>query len=202
MIDVVKAGAETDQALVNGFVEAYQEAFSGPPYYESYGQEEVLNDIWTPHLSSGVIVMAVDEAKVVGFGCALPVESAPDDVRDYVSESAKDADLLGLGIDSSWYMSELGVIESHRLKGIGYELVRQRLLEIKNSGVNTYIFRTAAEGSNSMHLYQKLGANILAGVQDMTDSEQVLSNGSQSAKRVYLYGDCDTALSKIPVLNQ
>lgn len=180
----------------DGFVAAYKEAFAGPPYFEHYAEAEVLEEVWYPHRRDGIVILAHDDLQVVGFGCAVPVLKAPADVQEFLD--VHEDDTFPAELDRTWYMSELGVLESHRRRGIGYELVRQRMLAINKRGDTHYVFRTAAEGSNSIHLYQKIGAIELPDLQDVSKSEQVQVQGSQSTARVYLYGDCASAIRNLP----
>lgn len=194
MIEFQRANEHTAEEHVEGFVEAYKEAFGGPPYGESYTTDEVIDDVWTPHLQDGVTFLAIDSSKVVGFGCATPVTKAEHDVQKYLSEHATSFDF---DTEKAWYMSELGVLESHRRQRIGISLVKHRLEAITAIGDTDYVFRTAAEGSNSIDLYKNIGATVLPELQSVADSDQVKVNGSRSVARVYLYGDCESALKKI-----
>lgn len=193
MISYVRANDQTGEVHIEGFVEVYKEAFAGPPYFEAYTTEEVMDEVWTPHVNDGISIIALDGLKVVGLGCALPVEKAPDDVQQFIQERRKE-NVLPVDGDKTWYMSELGVLESHRGHGIGTALVRKRLETICEVGDSHFVFRTAAEGSNSIRIYQRAGAVALTTKQDLSDSEQVTINGSQSTDRVYLYGDCESAI--------
>lgn len=183
----------------DGFICAYQEAFGGPPYFETYSTKEVMEKVWLPHVKDGTVVLALDNERVVGFGCAMPVLKSPLEVKEFLILH-QGGDSFPVDLDRAWYMSELGVVTSHRQRGIGYALVKHRLLTIDHRGDTHYVFRTAAEGSNSIHLYRKIGAIELADLQDMSVSDQVQVNGSQSTKRIYLYGDCESALRELLVV--
>ncbi len=179
----------------SGFTVAYQEAFAGPPYFEHYSDEEVIEDVWRPHLRSGIVILAYDGARVVGFGCALPLAESPADVREFLASLGDD--IFPVDVERTWYMSELGVLEGYRRQGIGYGLVKHRLLTISHRRDTHYVFRTAAEGSNSYHLYRKVGAIELPVRQDVSTIDQVVVNGSQSGQRVYLYGACEPTIHEI-----
>lgn len=196
MVEYVTANPTTDQTSIDGFVEAYKEAFGGAPYFENYSTEEVMQEIWQPHIEDGIVVLATetDQDQVVGFGCAVPLRKAPDDIQECI-DSANMEGVADIDAERSWYMSELGVLEAFRGRGIGYNLVKHRLQIIKDRGDTQYVFRTAAEGSNSIHLYRKIGAQLLPRSQDISESDQVTVNGSQSTSRVYLFGECEVALS-------
>jgi GNAT superfamily N-acetyltransferase len=172
-----------------GFVETFREAFGGPPYYEHYEPEEVVRDIWEPHLASGLITVALDMSRVIGFGCALPFAAMPEEVRAFLTERHGDGSLQ-CELDRLWYMSELGVRPPYRGHNIGYHLIRHRLRQIGVLGGSHYAVRTAAEGSNSSHMYESIDATPLPGRQDVSATAQVVDNKSQSTERVYFYGSC------------
>ncbi len=186
----------TSDYLRAGFTAAYKEAFGGHPYYEAYTDDDVIDGVWNPHYSDGIIVLALDGYDVVGFGCAKPVRSSPEEIQEFLRMSHQD-ELLPIPPDDMWYMSELGVRVSHRGHGIGYALTMQRLIHISELGDTHYVMRTAAEGSNSLHLYRNIGSFELPGRQDISNSDQVMVNKSQSQERVYLYGECLHAIAKI-----
>jgi len=190
----VSDNATSDQR--KGFVHAYQEAFSGPPYFETYSFQQVLEEVWYPHIRDGIVVLALDGEQVIGFGCAMPVLKSPPEIKEYLALHQGEGG-FPTELNRAWYMSELGVVESHRRHGVGYALVKHRLHRIVQRGDTHYVFRTAAEGSNSIHLYRKLGAIELADLQDVAASDQVQVNGSKSTQRIFLYGSCDSALSEL-----
>lgn len=187
---------ETQESHRAGFIRAYQEAFGGAPYFETHSPEEVLEDVWLPHLKDGIIVLAFDGEDVVGFGCAVPVLKSPPEVREFLTQNQRQKS-FPIDLSCAWYMSELGVLTSHRRHSIGYSLVRHRLTEIHHRGDTHYILRTAAHGSNSIHLYHKIGAIELPNLQDVSVSDQVQVHGSQSTERTYLYGGCNLALTEL-----
>lgn len=183
------------------FIDAYKEAFGGPPYFEKYTDQEVIEEVWEPHLRDGLVLVVCDEpndGKMVGFGCAVPFSKAPADVRSFLNKLHEDGDLpKEFDHQSSWYMSELGVLNEYRGLGAAYELVQQRMHSMAHSGAYQYFMRTAAKGSNSRHMYLKFGASELPVLQDVSSSEQVLENDSHSHMRLYLWGDCDLASTEI-----
>ena len=197
MIRYMPAGDASQDSHRIGFIRTYQEAFGGPPYFETYSDEEVTEEVWLPHVKHGIVVLAFDNDHVVGFGCAMPASKSPAEVVEFLIRHQGAASSLPDDIDHMWYMSELGVATSHRRRGIGYSLVKHRLAMIDQRGDTHYVFRTAADGSNSIHLYRKIGAVELADLQDVSVSDQVKLNGSQSTERVYLHGECAHALDEL-----
>lgn len=199
MIRVSKVVTPYGKADLDGFVGAFIHAFSGEPYNESYIDEEVVNSVWHPHLEMGSIILAHDDEldanSVVGFGCAIPLPKAPQEVQTFLHQRQLDKSLPSDFIPAkTWYMSELGVLTSYRERGLAYQLVRHRLISINHAGGTHYVMRTAAEGSMSRHLYERLGAQLVAVEHDISSSDQVKKNGSTSTKRVYLYGKTSDAL--------
>lgn len=195
-VSYLRVSDETPDHLMTGFIIAYKAAFGGHPYYETYTDEDVVESVWDPHRSDGIIVLALDDYTVVGFGCAKPVRSSPEEIQEFLRASHRDGS-LAIRPDGMWYMSELGVRASHRGHGIGYALTSHRLSYISELGDTHYVMRTAAEGSNSLHLYRNIGSIELPGRQNVSDSDQVTVNKSQSRERIYLYGECLDAIAKI-----
>ncbi len=185
----------------SGFMEVYREAFGGEPYFETYTDDEI-RAIWDEHVSNGRIILAWDEedlGRVVGFGCSLPLHHAHHDVQEFLAGCIDDGLLPeDFSFDNSWYMSELGVLEAYRNRGIAYELVRNRLLDVSHIRAKYYIMRTAHDKpSNSRHLYEQLGGQPVSRLHDVSDTAQVTENESESAIRVYLFGSSGEALTRI-----
>lgn len=67
-------------------------------------------------MERGIIVLAKNDDSVVGFRRALPVDDAPDDVREFLQDSQK----ILADSNQMWYISELGVALSHRGRKIAY----------------------------------------------------------------------------------
>lgn len=182
--------------LRTGFIDVYKEAFGGPPYFETYTDEDVLNKVWSPHLAKGIIVLALESEKVVGLGCAKPVSEAPPEDQIHFRTCREDGSLPG-NIDTLWYMSELAVLTSYRRQGIGCQLIAQRLESILALGGDRYSLRTASQGSNSVRTYISIGAVQLRGTVDVSKTDQVQVNQSKSLERIFFYGFCREAIERI-----
>jgi GNAT superfamily N-acetyltransferase len=195
-IEYIHITAEAPDYLRDGFVEVYREAFSGYPYFETYESEEVQSDVWLPHLAKGIIVIAQDGGRVVGLGCAKPVFEAPLEDQAFL-RICRENQSLPHGTDTMWYMSEMAVLNEYRRKGIGYQLVNERLKRILTLGGQHYSFRTASQGSNSARLYLNIGAKQLPGVVDVSKTDQVQVNASQSHERLFFHGQCTEAIGII-----
>ncbi len=166
-------------AYRDGFVAVYQEAFGGPPYFEHYEPEDVVRDVWIPHFNHGIIIVAHVNGKVIGFGCAEPVSYMNEEDRNFLLQKYVSG-ALPVDPGTMWYMSELGVGKVYRKHGLGLKLIEERLRLISDRGGSWYIMRTAAEGSNSKHLYESIGAMEIPGTQKL------------SVERIYLYGSCES----------
>lgn len=185
-----------NQEYRDGFVATYKQVFGGPPYNEVYTDEQVRRDVWLPHVQNGIIILAVYAGRIIGFGCGLFFECAPEEIRSYLI-SAKNFGVVIPDFSDTWYPSELGVMDNCRRRGIGTQLIGHVLAGILLRGNHYYMMRTAAEGSNSRHIFESIGSGLIPGVQDVSKSNQVTVNKSQSTERVYLYGHCAHGLAKI-----
>ena len=186
---------DRDAADMAGFISLYQEAFGGPPYFEVYPRHRIREEVWDIHLERGVIVLAKDDDSVVGFCCALPVGDAPDDVREFLQDSQE----ILADNDQMWYISELGVSLSHRGRRIAYAVTERCLFEANRLGGVYYVMRTAAKGSNSKHMFLRMGSTEISEIQDV--SAQMEENHSQSTQRIWLYGNCSFALQNLKALS-
>lgn len=180
-----------------GFVTAYQEAFGGPPYNETYSEDEVL-DILHTHQRDGIAQIATSLDRIIGFGCALPFDKSPDDVKGFLEYLHQNGRLpKEFDFRSAWYMSELGVLNEYRGIGAAWELVWRRMLSISYRGGRQFFMRTAWPNSMSLPMYIKAGAEMLADIQDIQETKQATENNTQSLQRVYLWGDCMESARKI-----
>ena len=59
--------------------------------------------------------------------------------------------------DSIFYFAELGVLDGHRARGLGQELVRLRLDLIDTSRYHHVLLRTSASRNASYEMYLRLG---------------------------------------------
>lgn len=194
----------TGASDIAGFINVYKEAFGGPPYNETYTDEEV-RAIWDEHFAHGRIILAKHGGKVVGLGCSVPLNRAPQEIQDFLAMCKRKGYLdmckrkgylpVDFTFENAWYMSELAVLEEYRNQGIAYQLVRHRLIDVSHGRSAFYVMRTAAAKSNSMHLYLRAGAEVIPEVHDISDSDQVKENGSKSEERIYLFGSSALALN-------
>ena len=132
------------------FAGAYQDIFSEPPYNERFFPSEaqaILHRyLQTPE---NICLFAVrGRSKVVGFGIGVPASSKPDIARD----------LRGLlPVAHTYYLAELGVLESARQAGIGKSLVAQRLELVDHQKYTHVVLRVSAVRNLSYDMYIDMG---------------------------------------------
>lgn len=168
-----------EDAAFPGFAAVYREAFGGPPYFETYTDEDIWRNVWEPHLPECVIV--AEGPEVVGLACchAILAPTEPS-IRDFLLTQD-----LSFDPQDGIYMSELAVLTDERRKGLGTALVRARFEWAKQKGFRFYLLRTAASGSNSQRMYERIGARRAPFTQSMASSDTVTA----STERIFLWGE-------------
>lgn len=184
----------SDDLIANEFISLYKKVFAEAPYFESYENKWIFDNVWQYHLLKGCIFLAFDNDLLVGFGCSvgldkvsefLPNSSQLDPIFKVKTFLIKEASNY-IDINSSIYMSEIAVHPDYRRQGIGSLLVKKRWNWGKNNNYQFYIMRTADNHSNSRSLYEKLEARLLPVIQDVSDHAAIVKSSSQ--RRVYLFG--------------
>ena len=174
------------EAQLRAFVHIYKTCFALKPYYERYETDEIVEDVFVPHIKNGVIVLAQVNDQIVGLSCAMPIKDWEHD-KDFQNFINEHNDKFNLNLDSICFMTELAVLPDFWRNGIGTNLLKERILWAKNHGFSQYMMRTASEGSNSVSLYLNFGANRLSGfTQDV--SRHAEKRSSESNERIYLLG--------------
>lgn len=200
-IEYIHVTKDVSEHLCVGFIEVYKEAFGGHPYFETYTDEQVINNTWLPHIATGIVILALNGEQVVGLGCAQPFSEVSPDDKVFLEARQEDGSLCG-SVARLWKMTEMAVLTNYRRHGVGYQLVRERLKQIVMLGGDRYFFGTASEGSNSAPLYRTIGAVQLPGEVDVSDKDQVLINQSQSHGRIFFHGSCVEAINMIEMIAQ
>lgn len=132
------------------FTGVYQTIFSGHPYYERYYPAEA-EGIYrklttTPHHIT--LLATRGETQIVGFGIAIPLEHKPTVA----------VELTGLvPIKHTMYLAEMGLLESHRGRGLGKALVQERLRAMDRDHFSHVVLRVSTTESPSLRLYLDLG---------------------------------------------
>lgn len=155
------------------FVGAYQTIFAGAPYYERFSPQEawgvLRQNLQTPE---NLTLLAIKgQTEVVGFGLAVPIMARRDIVRE----------LSGLiPMRHSYYLSELGVLESCRGSGLGSQLVRLRLESIDQQRYTHVVLRTSATKTTSYNMYIRLGFDDMGVYMEVPSMRQ---DGRQTTDR-------------------
>lgn len=183
-LELLRLDRTMEDALLPDLIEVYRSVFAEAPYFETYSREETA-DMFRAYLDAGIVVTAMDAKRVVGFVCVQQAHTAPADVVSFLEE-AYAAGELPCNVVATWYLSELGVLAPYRMHGLGYSLTREGMHRVQTCGGENIVTRTAFAHSNSRHLFERLGY-VPFGEQDVSLTDQVLQNGSQSDRRVYLH---------------
>ncbi len=150
-IRIVRLSRPDDAASYRAsFAGAYQDIFSEPPYNDRFFPSEALS-ILEQYLETpeNIVLLAVaGRARVVGFGIGVPTLTRPDIARS----------LRGLlPTPHTFYLAELGVLASVRGRGLGKQLVAQRLEAIDHRKFTHVVLRVSAVRNLSYDMYMKMG---------------------------------------------
>ena len=148
-IEFIRLESEQDALPYRtSFVGAYQSIFAEPPYSERFypmEAEAILNK--NLHTKDNITLLAVIFEMVVGFAFAFPVIRCND-------STSKIRGLIP--IQHTFYLAELGVLESHRRQGIGKALTQWRLSLIDSSRYQYAVLRTSVVKDASYQMYRSM----------------------------------------------
>jgi len=146
-----------------GFIQLYQEVFAQAPYFETYSDKDV-NTIFSEHLLNNTcIVVAVWKERVVGFSCGHPLEQFPEVAKLFTNNKTP--------LEKIFYISELAASLKYRNLGLGLKLTEAVLNRSKTLGFLATSTITAAEGSNSLGIFQRLGMIVQSFVHHLPEEE-------------------------------
>lgn len=193
----IRRVTNVDDPLLAGFVSTYKDVFAGSPYFEEYNDEQVRDDVWIPHIGECILVVTTDDAlttrpeSVVGLACchAILAPTEPK-IRDFLLSRPELPELFDPA--RAIFMSELAVRDDFRRRGLGQALVLERFRWGLEAGFTHYAMRTAAGGSNSRRMYERIGSALAPFVQDVSEDGVV----SASKSRIYMYGSISDALAR------
>ncbi|MCX6784325.1 MAG: GNAT family N-acetyltransferase [Candidatus Komeilibacteria bacterium] len=185
-LSFIQIGQDFNPEHLLGFTRVYQQAFAGSPYFEHYENDDVRKDVWEPHLKDGCIFLALQDGQVVGLSCAMPMDKWGHD-DEFQGFIARNQDRLPNHPANICFMTEAAVLPEYQGKKIGTELVKWLVEWSRSLGFRHYMMRTAKIGSNSIHIFLKLGGQIMENlIQDV--SEHAAKVESQSTERIYIQG--------------
>ncbi len=139
-----------------GLIVLYREAFSGPPYFESFTSSEaseILEELLRAE-GSNCLVAYLDK-KIIGFCGGFRVDQ-DEEVKKSLNAVAR------INPVKTFYLAELAVKEKYRKQGCGTELVRTLLdYESFRNIFPTILTRTQAQNSNSIRIFKRTGFVML-----------------------------------------
>jgi hypothetical protein len=171
------------------FIEVYRSAFSGAPYYENFSATDVEENVWKLHIKNQQCILVAEVqmengSKVAAVACAHAVMSPLEpSIREFLTNQASNG-TRPYSPTSTMFISELATSADFRGKGLGTQLTVELLRWGERQGFTHWATRTAAQGSNSLRIFQRCGGEIFAS-QDVSDSPIE----SASKQRVYLAGN-------------
>jgi GNAT superfamily N-acetyltransferase len=134
--------------LQKEFCRVYRDCFGGPPYYEEYEDDWIIENVYNKHIGHGCVSVALRRGELVGLSCAeRMIDDAHSSPYRYLVERSSD---LEFSLDSACYIAEVAVVYSMRRRGIGTDLLKVLCNWGLARGLTHYTARTAAEGSHSL----------------------------------------------------
>lgn len=182
---------DVDDKARSGFIRVFQNAFGDAPYFEQT-PDSVCNQIWIDNIDHCLWVVECDDCSnhVVGFACGHSLASGlHPDILEFIGSFAGTDKELPIDWRNSFYMSDFGVLPSHRRHGIGFNLIQLRREWAHKNGIECYVQRTASDGSHSRRLYtsERVGGHTAAFVQPVEGVDGEIDSASKH--RIYHYGD-------------
>lgn len=160
VIEDITSETQLKQALgKEGLIDLYKSVFRGPPYYEEFTDEEVINE-FDNYLVNGFVSIFRKDGKIVGFEGTCRASSSS--VADIVEK-------IGINPQITWYFGDLGVDIFYRRQGIGKKLTARRLASL----TDPVILRTSKDNFQAISLYQSLGFQILEGMKQSVEQTRV-----------------------------
>ena len=143
--------------IIKKYSESYQEQYCDlyiatwkvEPYGELFVAEEVID-----HLESNrdflYLLIEEESDKLIGFVGGRPISHKCD---FFINEAIPPVDM-----EKAFYIDELGIEESHKMRGWGQMLMGFIISNAREAGFSQFVLRTHADDSNpAIRLYYKLG---------------------------------------------
>lgn len=168
-----------------GFIGTYQTVFSGFPYFERFypSEAEGVYRKLTSTPDNITLIATRGESQLVGFGIAIPLRYKVDVATE----------LTGLvPIYHTFYLAELGVVETFRGQGVGRTLIRERLRLIDPNRWSHVVLRISTQNTPSAELYRHLGFEDMGVYQEVTSMR--VDGRVRSDRRFFM----SRVLSQIP----
>lgn len=182
-----------DDAAKSGFLDLYLEAFSRPPYRETFTRDLVEKKIWdntVPHR----IIVAERAGQVVGLGCAHPVmqqEISPSTIK-----FIKDKNQLFMDTARTILISELATAKEYEGMGIASGMLVSLLLSYVPEGYRFFAARVSEGHEPAIKLLRNLEAKSMGEIQHI-DLVEGLGISTNSHRRIILGGTTLTCLPRV-----
>jgi GNAT superfamily N-acetyltransferase len=169
------------------FAGCFQDVWSEPPYnqrvYPSEAEGILVSYLRTPEQITLLVVRGVSQ--VVGFAIGVPAATGPDVVRE----------VRGLvPVADTFFLAELGILESWRGNGIGRQLIDLRGSLIDRQRYHQALLRVSTAKNLLYDLYRGLGYEDV-GLH--TEVASLRTDGSVTTdRRVYLFKSLEASTER------
>lgn len=153
-----------------GFIELFNECFGDYPYFLKYSKKELWK-IYSDHLTTGFLLFAYKNGKLVGFAGSRPLlydEYISNEVKAYFE---KPTDV--------YYHSELGISKAERGNNLAKKLIEET---IKQCPVSKVLMRTKSNNAPSIAIHKRMGFVMLP-------LTQKGNGGAEEDVRIYMLYD-------------
>ena len=168
------------------FIGTYQTVFSGFPYFERFfpSEAEGVYRKLTSTPDNITLIAAHKESSIVAFGVAIPLRFKKDVA----------VQLTGLvPVQHTFYLAELGVLESWRGHGLGRALIRERLRLIDPTRWSHIVLRVSTQNTSVSELYRAMGFEDMGVYQEI--SSMRVDGKVRSDRRFFM----SRVLSQVPI---
>lgn len=146
--------------LLKKIARLYCDIWKEPPWNEYFWKEsEVLTDIHEQlKKEKATLVLAIDEAKVIGFTWGYCVNKE-------LMKAISNNDLLNFLFEPAtknvFYIDEIGVDKNYRMHGVGSKITESIIDQTKKMGINCWCLRTHINALPAKKMYSNLRFNDL-----------------------------------------
>ncbi len=155
------------------FIRVYKKVFGGKPYNEKWTFKEIMDEIKLIQEKHGRILVFYQNGKLLGFVTYREL------IKDeHPSISYPKGEDVG-------YISDIGVLEEHRNRGIGTLLFEKCLENMIADGFTIALMRTLKNGSMSYNIARRHGFRNLEGKEEVVSQKR--NNGrNEKDLRIFL----------------
>jgi GNAT superfamily N-acetyltransferase len=162
----------------SGFIKTYKEAFAGPPYFESFEDEEVMTIFRELVFNSGSVCLLIEEEEVFGLAGGYALNNEPEIASIFGRFFPE------IKPERIFYFAELAVQKEYRRCGYGSELIKN----LSQSALFTACLqRTQAEGSNALNIFQNQGFEVVRGMTQNVETYISSDNGRKKVRQKRIF---------------